>query len=88
MKMTRFIVQKYADEAGVPADILTTMADIYSGPTGLPDEAPYTETVVLAVGVDRESPDAVKWEGYLWRRFQENKTSNTALEAYRRNRTR
>jgi len=88
MAVTRPIVQKYADEAGVPAEILTTMADIYSGPTGLPDEEPYNETVMLAPGVDRKSPDAVKWEAYLWRCAHGDSRPNTALETFKRNRTR
>ncbi len=57
-----------AVEAGVPSDILTTMADIYKGPAGLPDKAPYNQTVVLKPGVDRESEDAVRWSSFLWKK--------------------
>lgn len=65
--MTRSCVLQVAEEAGVSPDLLTTMADIYSGPTGLPDVAPYNETVVLKPGTPPDHPDVARWEDYLWR---------------------
>jgi len=72
--VTRKIVERFAKEAGVSPDILTTMADIYPG---LGDVEPYNETVVLAPGVDRDSEDAVRWEGHLLREYMKSRASVT-----------
>lgn len=69
--MTRPIVKQYADEAGVPEDILTTMSDLFSGEYGLPDTTPYNETVVLKAEIKSDSPDAVKWQDYVFRKYLE-----------------
>lgn len=68
--MSRPCVEKAALEAGVSIDILTTLADIYGGPYGLPDEAPHNEMVVLKPGTDRESPEAKLWERHLWLKWR------------------
>jgi hypothetical protein len=60
-------VREAARRAGCSEAILTTMADIYSGPYGLPDEPPYNETVVKRPGVPKDDRNAILWERYLWR---------------------
>lgn len=71
----RDIIEQAAREAGVPPEKLTTMADLFSGPRGLPDRAPYNETVVLASHVSREDPDASRWDAYLWHKARKSGTT-------------
>lgn len=65
--MIRNCVRRASEESGVPAELLTTHADILGGPYGLPDAPPYNEVVCLVDGVAKDDPMRWKWEDYLWK---------------------
>lgn len=64
-ELTRPAVLMASIDSGVPVELLTTHADLFSGPHGLPDAAPYNEVVCLINGIDKDHPERRRWEAYL-----------------------